>query len=341
VGLQIWGGSWENIFTIKRTYVGNAIATEQSETWGWSLPDGHYADYQQRTTENSYDNAARLQRSIVRKSYLESPDLGGNYVNWESTDYTYCGKQFTATTRAIEHYAGAKLSGPQPPPELIEIQDFVVDALGKVIQTRDWPLMGDEKDVTVTFHPNGVEKSERWIGVFHNTEMGQTLVFDESGKLLQDDKLAGHGDGRGMYRWLATYSYDGDHLAERQTEYSWHSGWTGDPLGNAAVTVETYRYDGGRLAAIDSIENDESCTWELDGQAWVAKNCTWTAGPVRHTAFGYDAYGNLIKRIVADGAGAELSRWTAVADKDDNLLCELQTDRGSVSSFSRYDYGCW
>ena len=69
--------------------------------------------------------------------------------------------------------------------------------------------------------------------------------------------------------------------------------------------------------------------------------CTWTDGPEQQAAFRYDEYGNLIERIVTSDAGAEISRWIAVADKDGNLLREKQTAAGVLISFSRYDYSCW
>jgi len=49
----------------------------------------------------------------------------------------------------------------------------------------------------------------------------------------------------------------------------------------------------------------------------------------------------LTERTVTNDAGNEISRWTAVSDKDGNLLCEKQTAVGVLKSFSRYDYSCW
>jgi hypothetical protein len=341
VGLQKWETA-ENIFTVKRTYQGSAVATEQRENWGSSLPpDSRYAEYQRTITENSYDSAVRLKDSIKRDWLLAPSCVECSYSLWERTDYSYGTAAFSTTTVATRRW-GDSPPGPPYAPVPIDIAEYVVDALGKVIRTRDYHVEERvETDTAVTFHLNGSEKSESWSGFFRSTNAGQTIVFDDAGNPLRDDRFAGHPDGRGMNRWQVTYSYGGGRLAERRTEYSWHSGWIGDPLGQAAVTVETYRYDAGRLAVIDSIENDEQCNFVFDGQVWVSANCAWKAGPERHTSFRYDAFGNLIDRTVIDGAGKELSRWTGVSDRDANLLCELQTEAGAVTNFSHYDYSCW
>ena len=114
--------------------------------------------------------------------------------------------------------------------------------------------------------------------------------------------------------------------------------------------METYVYEAidpasgrePRLTRIDTARSVGSCgiSDPLGDNHWVS-DCTWTDGPAQHTEFKYDDSGNLVARIVTDGSGNEISRWTAVADESGNVLCEKQTIAGVLRSVSRYDYGCW
>lgn len=341
VGVEI-NGSSSLVFTVQRTYVGAQVGSEQREQWNASSSPG-LSSYGRSTLENLYDGSGRLERSLRRSWSFEGPGSEYNSTLWEDTDYAYADNRFSTRRMVTANYASAQ--GPVPRPVIVELDDFVVDALGKAIRTRERNLaMGYGTDRKVTFHPNGVEASETWAGRDQWFSFGGTSQFDEAGNpLLLDSASFRAGSGRSH----VTYTYQDGRLAERRDESGSYSIWTGEPMLSGSKTVDSYRYVGGRLAGIDSTgSRTAKCTLDQADPACVANcvwisNCSWTITPAQHTSLRYDDSGNLVERIVADDAGNDLSRWTAVADKDGNLLCEQQTAAGVLKSFSRYDYSCW
>lgn len=329
----------QDVFTVRRAYVDGGIGAEQREEWSEWLDGGHPV-YDRTTLGNTYDGTGRLQRSIKR-TYLAEPDSEFNYTLWEESDYTYADGGFSTRKFA------ARNEPPSPPlPALVELDDFVLDALGKIILTRERRLdIGTWRDGQVTLHPNGVEASETWKGRTFWEDVGGNIQFDDAGNPLLEDNFS-FRSGNGTNRAHITYAYDGGRLMERHIDSGLYSDWPGEPQEEGSRTTETYRYDRARLVGIETTSSYGSCAIDQADRAcvanctWISK-CTWTAGAGQHTAFRYDDYGNLIERTVTDDAGKETSRWTAVADRDGNVLCEQQTDVRATSFSRRYDYSCW
>ena len=327
------GDLWVTTSTTERTYSDGGVATERQEQWGTSS-DGKDSDYTRALLENSWDAQGRIERSVQRKWYLESGSPPASSASWSSVVFGYGDRGYSAYTWSVQ--------APSTTPLLTRAQNFVVDSRGTVIAARDTdPLMGNDKVVAITFHPNGVVASESWDGMFcpYCHESGETTVFDDGGNPLQLDTLYLRG-GAGEDKSHITYTYDQGRLVGRSVENSHYPSWDTSLLLGDAKIFETYTYDGARLTAKDSSENDASCTLTYSGQSPVS-NCTWSAGPQLHTAYGYDSAGNLASRVVTDANGNELSRYTAVSDADGNLLCESQTQSGVQQLLKRYDYSCW
>ena len=323
------------IYTVDRKYADGRVATERREEWGASTASA-LADYKRTVTDNTWDGQGRAQRSLQRIWHFEGPSAG-NAVTWSSTVFGYGDRKYSASTWS----AGNSSSQPAiTAPVLTHEQEFVIDSRGTVINTRDlWPQIGNDKIVTVTFHPNGVEASESWSGWFYPYphEDGQTILFDDGGNPVQDDSFSFRV---GWDKAHVTSTYEQGRLLGRRIETGYYSDWPGQPMLAGAVIIETYTYNGAQLDAVDSNENDAKCTISESGQSWVS-NCTWSPGRQLHTAYAYDSAGNLTERVVTDASGNELSRYTAVSDADGNLFCERQTQAGALVLFNRYDYSCW
>lgn len=331
-------GLWVNTSTIQRTYSNQGVVTERQQRWGASS-DGKLSDYTLTILDNSWDAQGREERSLQRQWYLESGYPAGIYAAWSSTVFGYGPAAYLAYTWSSERYGD---QAPSMTPALTHQQDFIIDSRGTVINTRDyWPLMGNDKIVTVTFHANGVEASESWDGMFcpYCHESGETDIFDDSGNRLELDTLYLRG-GAGEDKSQTTYTYDQSRLLGRRVDHTHYPSWDTSLLLSETIITERYTYDGARLKAMDSSETDATCPWTYNGQTPVS-TCSWNAGPQLHTAYSYDSAGNLASRVVTDANGNELSRYTAVSDADGNLLCESQTQHGVLQSFSRYDYSCW
>jgi len=150
------GYDWETIYTLDRTYSDGGVATERREQWGASS-NGAYADFTRTLLDNSWDAQGRADRLLQRTWYFEGGGAQGNYALWSSTVFGYREGGYSANTWSAAHGSG------QPPiatPALTRVQDFVVDSRGTVINTRDdWVQLGEDKNIAVAFHPNGVEAS--------------------------------------------------------------------------------------------------------------------------------------------------------------------------------------
>jgi hypothetical protein len=339
VGVQVEGTS-SRVFTSQRTYVGAQVASERQENW--TLLGGVDPSYGRSMRENAYDSRGRLERSIQRSWGFAGPGGAQNSTVWEDTDYAYADNRFATRRMTTFNYPSTQAS--VLPPAIVELDEFVVDALGKVIQTREHHFdSGYGTDRQVTFHPNGVEASETWTGNDHWYSFVGTMQFDQAGNLLVRDDVYSRA---GASKSHVTYTSEDGRLTERHTESGRYSPWTGEPMLSGSKTVETYRYVAGRLVRIDFTRSaTASCTIDQADRACVANcvwigTCTWATTPEQHTTFRYDDHGNLVERTEADDAANEFSRWTAVADKDGNLLCEQQTAAGVLKSFTRYDYSC-
>jgi hypothetical protein len=339
-----------SVFATHDTYADGRLATEQREQWSTGL-DGTHPSYSRTALENAYDGTGRLERAIKRIWYFTEPGSEFNSTSWEQIDYLYGDKRFSTRRMATSHGASQSVQLPT----VVELDDFVVDALGKVIPTRQRWLdgIGLGYDGQVTFHPNGVEAAESWKGRYQWYTEARTSQFDDAGNPLLEDSSSFRA-GNGTNRWHLEYTYETGSLTERHIEAGLYSDFTGEPLLGGTRFLETYIYDGAdpakgstqRLARFDTKATDGSCTIEQADRTCVANcpfvsNCTWTDRPEQHTAFRYDDYGNLVERAVTDETGNEILRWNAVADKDGNLLCEKLTAAGVLRSFSQYDYSCW
>lgn len=328
-------GSWVMTSTTRRTYSTNGVETERRDQWGASS-DGKYSDYNLALVENTWDAQGRAERSVQRQWYLNSASATDSTASWSAVVYGYGPYGYSAYTWSAQHYAG------QAPfaPRLSRQQNFVVDSRGTAIVARDyWPDEGNDKVVAITLHPNGVEASESWDGMFcpYCHESAETALFDDAGNPLRLDTLYARA---GQDKSHVVYSYEQGRLIGRSVDNGHYSTWDGNPLLSAVNITETYSYEAAQLKAMDSTENDAKCTI-VGNEPSYTSDCTWTAGPQLHTAYGYDAAGNLASRVVTDASGNELSRYTAVTDSDGNLLCESQASAGVVQLFHQYDYSCW
>jgi len=332
-----------HVFAVRDTYVAGRVATEQREEWASAVENFSYT---RNALENTYDGAGRLQRITQRAWKHWSPHQEYGSTSWERTDYWYGNGAFSTQRIGTTH--SGEIPGPVLPPQIIERDDFVIDALGTAIETRQrFPTIGGGFDRQVTFHANGVEASETWRGSDQWYQLGGNRQFDDAGHLLVEDFSSFRG-GDGTGRLHVVNSYESGRLIESRIEDGLYSDWPGEPQLGGGRGVETYAYDSGgdrrnpRLIRVDLTQAEATCTIDNPGGGdnWVA-TCTWADQPGEHTVFAYDDSDNLIERTTTDDTGKELSRWSAVADTDGNLLCEKQTLAGVLASFSRYDYSCW
>jgi hypothetical protein len=90
-------------------------------------------------------------------------------------------------------------------------------------------------------------------------------------------------------------------------------------FGDTTTTTWTYHYDRGRLVSVDA-----TATPNPSG-----------ASPL-HTEYRYDAKGNNIERVSSDS-----TRYVAVYDRANNLVCELTTGGPWPSDVRHYDYSCF
>ncbi|HEY6909313.1 MAG TPA: hypothetical protein VI356_08090 [Myxococcales bacterium] len=343
--LGVEGDLASTVFSVRDTYADGRLATEQREEWA-SIPNE--SAYGRTELENSYDMDGRLQRITKRSWAFSQPHTEYGSTSWARTDYWYGDRAFSTQRIGTTHLG--EIPGPPPPVDVIERDDFVVDALGKSIQTRQRrPVLGGGFDGQVTFHPNGAVALETFKGSDQWFAFDGSRQFDDAGRVLVED-TASFRSGYGTGRDHVESSYDGGRLIERRIESGHYSDWQGEPLLDGTRTVETYVYEAidaasgrePRLLRIDSTRSDGTCVISdpAGDNHWVS-DCTWTDRPGQHTEFRYDDSGNLVARIVTDASGNELSRWTAVADANGNVLCEQQSINGVLSSISHYDYGCW
>src|SRR5262249_21373100 len=115
------------------SYLDGRVATERQEEWSiLTSVEATRRLYIRTDVENGYHDNGRLSRAIKRPWSRVEPNWQSDSAAWEQTDYIYGIHQSSTRRMAARRYQGS----PPTAPQIAELDDFVVDALGKVIPTR-------------------------------------------------------------------------------------------------------------------------------------------------------------------------------------------------------------